>query len=165
MKIVTMDPSICVGCKNCEYACSFVQKNDFVAKDANIKVNWYPEDRLCIPVTCLHCQEPWCLEVCPANAISRNEASQAVEIDQERCAGCKMCMLACPFGNIHYDKEKKVSGKCDLCGGDPKCVKFCISGALQFEEEEDAFYSKRLMFDNKIKKIFGKGNRKNDSRD
>jgi len=99
------------------------------------------------------------MEVCPAAAISRSEESGAVVIDRDQCAGCKMCMLACPFGNIHFDAEQQIGKKCDLCGGDPACVKFCISGALQFEEEEIAFQSKRSMLDGRLKAIFKKGHR------
>ena len=77
------------------------------------------------------------MSVCPAGAISRDAKTNAVLIDEDRCAGCKMCMLACPFGNIHFDNEKLVSRKCDLCDGDPKCVSHCIAGALNYEDMND----------------------------
>ncbi len=153
MRVVTMDPSKCVACRNCEYACAFKQKGDFKRKDSNIRVNYYPQVRVCIPLTCVHCNEAWCMEVCPAGAIKRNEETGAVEIDQNRCAGCKMCMLSCPFGNVHFDSEKLVSRKCNLCEGDPTCVKFCISGALQYEEVDEAFESKRKGFDSKLRTL------------
>jgi Fe-S-cluster-containing dehydrogenase component len=148
-----MDPKKCVGCRNCEYACSFNRTGMCKSEDSNIKVNYYIEEVACIPMTCVHCEEAWCLEVCPAAAISRDEKTGAVVIDKERCAGCKMCMLACPYGNIHFDKTNKVSRKCDLCGDkEPNCVKHCIAGALQFEETEEAFKFKRKQFDGQVKK-------------
>lgn len=152
MKLVTMNPDNCVGCRNCEMSCAFSRtKETCESKESNIKVNHYIDERVLIPMTCLHCSEAWCLEVCPAGAISRDEKTNAVVIDEKRCAGCKMCMLACPYGNIHFDSEKLVSRKCDLCGGNPKCVTHCIAGALSYEEEDQAFKFKREQADVKIK--------------
>lgn len=137
MKTVTIDLKKCVGCRNCEMACAFAKTGkDCIRDNSNIRVNVYVEDRFVMPMTCFHCEEAWCMGVCPAHAISRNPETGAVEIDPVRCAGCKMCMLACPYGNIHFDHEKLVSRKCDLCGGDPECVKHCIAGALNYEEAE-----------------------------
>jgi len=145
MRIVTMDPKKCVGCRNCEYACSNNHQGTCDSKKSNIQVNYYPEENACIPLTCLHCEEAWCLSVCPANAISRDEETNAVIIDQDKCAGCKMCMLACPYGNIHFDKAKQVSRKCNLCGeGEPNCVSHCIAGALNYEEVEDMTGNRKM---------------------
>lgn len=151
MKVITIDPERCIGCRNCEYACSFKQNYDFLRTDSRIRVNIYPEDRVCIPLACVHCSIPYCLELCPAGAIARNYQTGTVEIDKERCVGCKMCMLACPFGCIIFDPKEQVSKKCDLCQGDPNCVKFCISGALQFVEVEEAYQANRDSFDAKLK--------------
>lgn len=157
MKIITVDPNSCVGCGNCEYACAFKQKEDFDKKDSNIRVNFYPEDVVCIPWTCLHCSDAWCMEVCPAGAIKKNPKTNAIEIDSKHCVGCKMCMLACPYGSIHFDTNAMVSRKCDLCQGDPQCVKFCISGALQFVDVEEAFNFKREAFDSQLKHVMNLG--------
>ncbi len=153
MKIVTVDPNSCVACRNCEYACAFKQTGDFNRKDSHIRVSLYAEEKVCIPWTCTHCTDAWCMEVCPAGAISRDLDTGAVIIDQDRCAGCKMCMLACPAGNIHFDADIHIAKKCDLCGGDPNCVKFCTSGALEFVEEEEAYSYKRESFDARLKKF------------
>lgn len=155
MRIVTVDPNKCVGCRNCEYACAFKQKNDFSQKNSNIRVNVYPEERVCVPMTCVHCEEAWCMEVCPANAISRDEKTGAIKVDKDKCAGCKMCMLSCPFGNIHFDSKALVSQKCDLCEGEPNCVKHCISGALSYEDVED-FGNNRKHLDAKLKDMYSK---------
>ena len=120
MRIVTMDPASCVACRNCEYACAFRQSGGLRAARSHIRVNFYPEERVCIPLTCMHCDEAWCLEVCPAAAISRDPGTGAVVIDADRCAGCKMCLLACPYGQHPLRRrEPGVSRKCDLCGGRP----------------------------------------------
>ncbi len=150
MHIVTIDPLKCVACSHCENACSYHKSGSFRRKDSAIRVNYYPKTRTCIPMTCVHCRDAWCMEVCPAGAISRNASTDAVEIDASRCIGCKMCMLACPFGTMHFDSENKVCMKCDLCGGDPECVKQCISGALTFEAEEDLYRSNRYRIDRQM---------------
>jgi carbon-monoxide dehydrogenase iron sulfur subunit len=155
MRIVTMDPASCVACRNCECACAFRQAQSFERRQSNIRVSFYPEQRICIPWTCVHCEEAWCMEVCPAGAIARNPATGAVEIDPERCAGCKVCLLSCPYGAIRYDARARVARKCDLCGGDPQCVKFCISGALQYVEAEEAFAFRRESLDARIKQLLG----------
>ena len=153
MKMITINPNKCVGCLNCLYECSFTQSGDFKAENANIRISCFTEESFCIPFTCVQCSKAWCMDVCPANAMSRNQETGAVEIDQHRCIGCKMCMMACPTGSIHFDTQTRVSSKCDLCGGDPSCVRHCISGALKFEDESKAFEYKQTNIDNQMKQL------------
>ena len=158
MKTITIDPRKCVGCRNCEMACAFEKSQSSCEVEfANIRINDYIKERFVVPMTCFHCEEAWCMNVCPAHAISRDEKTNAVVLDQEKCAGCKMCILACPYGNIHFDHVKLVSHKCDLCGGDPRCVTHCISGALQFEDVEDAVTRKRYRIDMQIEDLTKRG--------
>jgi carbon-monoxide dehydrogenase iron sulfur subunit len=147
MRFVAVDADACVACRDCEYACAFQHTADFDRDASYIRVNFYPEERACIALTCMHCEKAWCLEVCPAGAISRNPQTRAIEVDSALCAGCKMCLLACPFGNMHFDAVRGVSGKCDLCGGDPACVRFCTSGALRFIEADEAVSTQRTTLD------------------
>lgn len=153
MRIVIADPDSCVACRNCEYACSFEQSGDFVRESSNIRVSFYPLERACVPFACLHCGDAWCMDVCPAGAITRDHETGAVTIDAARCAGCKMCMLACPYGQVRFDATAGVSRKCDLCGGEPRCVGSCISGALQFEEVEEAVETRRERLDLRLRRI------------
>ena len=55
-----------------------------------------------------------------------------VTLDSHRCIGCSMCLAACPFGAIWYDAGSKRIIKCDLCGGDPECIKWCFTEAIRF---------------------------------
>lgn len=158
MKTITIDPNKCVGCRNCEMACAFEKSQESCeVKFANIRVNDYIKERFVVPMTCFHCEEAWCMKVCPANAISRNAETNAVLIDPTKCAGCKMCILSCPYGNIHFDHVNLVSHKCDLCGGDPRCVTHCISGALNFEEIDDFTAKKRFRIDHEILNTMRRG--------
>lgn len=155
MKIVVSDPQRCVACGHCENACAYSRSGSFERPQAVIRVNYYAESQTCIPMTCVHCQTAWCMEVCPAAAISRHGDTDAVVIDPARCIGCKMCMLACPFGTIHFDTVNKVCIKCDLCGGDPQCVKNCVSGALTFQDEEDMYRNNRDRHDRQMAALLG----------
>jgi carbon-monoxide dehydrogenase iron sulfur subunit len=153
MRIVVTDPEYCVACRNCEYACAFVHGGDFDRGSACITVGFYPDERACLPLTCLHCTRAWCLEVCPAGAITRHPGTGAIEIDASRCAGCKMCLLACPFGSVRFDADEGVARKCDLCGGDPACVRSCTAGALQYREADEASGLRRETVEARLRAI------------
>ena len=138
MKVITMDMSKCVGCRNCELACAFMKSGDTCERQKSmIRVNHYIDEHAVIPMTCLHCEDAWCLDVCPSGAIKRDGRTDAVIIQKEKCAGCKMCILACPYGNIHFDSDEHVCVKCDLCDGNPRCVGHCIAAALNYEDVEE----------------------------
>jgi len=155
MNIITRDVTKCVVCRNCEYACAFRQARNYDRENSNIRVEFYDDVQICLPMTCLQCDDAWCLEICPAAAIQRNQSTGAVEIKSEQCVGCKMCSLACPFGNIHFDNTHQVSRKCELCQGEPNCVKFCISGALGYTASETAYQNNRELFQRFIDSLRG----------
>jgi Fe-S-cluster-containing dehydrogenase component len=75
-------------------------------------------------------------------------------VDESRCLGCKMCMQACPFGNIHMNRDKHVVQKCNLCEGDPKCVRFCMGLAINYGEINDMPENKRKSVDRKLRKLY-----------
>ena len=68
--------------------------------------------------------------VCPDNAIHYDTELAMPIIDEEKCTGCMKCVRECPFQGINYDRMNKKALKCDLCGGDPICVKVCDPKAL-----------------------------------
>ena len=61
-----------------------------------------------------------------------------VKINTMQCIGCRSCNFACPISIPHYDPILKISLKCDLCEGDPWCVKFCTTGALHYIPRKEA---------------------------
>jgi len=66
------------------------------------------------------------------HAIKRDEETGAMLIDYDLCVGCRLCLMLCPFGGINFDAKNRKVLKCDLCGGEPVCVKFCEPEALQY---------------------------------
>jgi len=70
--------------------------------------------------------------VCPCLP---GEATNAVEVNENLCVGCKVCTIACPFGTINYHPVSKKVIKCDLCGGDPACAKACPTDAITYVED------------------------------
>ncbi len=83
-------------------------------------------------MTCNQCGEPRCAEACPTGAITKSEETGVVAINQDKCMGCGLCDLNCPYGGIHYAAQIKKSFNCDLCGGEPKCVEACPENVLTY---------------------------------
>jgi Fe-S-cluster-containing hydrogenase component 2 len=88
------------------------------------------------------------MDVCPTGALSRDNKTQAVVVEYEKCGGCGNCVHVCPFGAVTLDMVAKKAIKCDLCGGDPECVKICPENALQYIDAEKASHYKRIAFAN-----------------
>ena len=142
-KIVLVNPEKCVGCRNCALACSFAKEGIFSLGRARIGTMWIPKIGMNVPMVCQQCAKPLCADVCPVGAISRNEETGAMVIDQDLCIGCKMCVIVCPFGGPIIDSETGTIIKCDLCDSDPECVKHCVYGALEFVDADEVAYIKR----------------------
>jgi carbon-monoxide dehydrogenase iron sulfur subunit len=136
MKILDVFPDRCTGCQACMLACSFATEGVFSLAKARIRVAKFEEEGVDIPMPCYHCEKAPCLPVCPTRAISRNKETDGVIVNQNKCIVCRSCMIACPFGAIHYDSLQKIIFKCDLCYGDPACVKFCETKAIVYDTPE-----------------------------
>jgi Fe-S-cluster-containing hydrogenase component 2 len=157
-KLMIVNPLLCTGCLECELVCSINKTGIANPADSRIKITKSVEGDICLPITCQHCDPAPCGQICPTSAISRDLHTDAILINQDRCIGCKMCMVACPFGAISVDSLNKIV-KCDLCDGDPQCVKFCKArppnsssfmsnpraSALQFLDATEATRTKRLI--------------------
>jgi Fe-S-cluster-containing hydrogenase component 2 len=109
--------------------------NEFKPSRSRIQVNIFLEEAAHIPTTCTQSDQAWCAKICPTNAIVKDEATLACKVLDDKCVGCKMCVLACPFGSVVLFPEKGKAEKCDHClsiDGDPECVKFCTPKALEY---------------------------------
>jgi Fe-S-cluster-containing hydrogenase component 2 len=73
----------------------------------------------------------------------RDEDMGRVKINDDLCIGCRFCVAVCPFGAVAMDHVSEKVIKCDLCDGDPTCVKFCETKTLQYVDATAANTSKR----------------------
>jgi carbon-monoxide dehydrogenase iron sulfur subunit len=138
------DPDLCTGCRSCEVVCSGFHERVFSPRKSRIRAVQIDPD-VDVAVTCRHCADAPCAQVCPEGAIHRSP-SGLVWVDVQRCIGCGMCTEACPFGAIWLHPDTKKAIKCDLCGGDPQCVKQCPTNALSFKTPEQVAGDKRREF-------------------
>jgi len=145
-KLIRVEPSRCVGCKSCELACSFQQSGEFAPSRSRITNEIFADEAQFITVTCMQCDDPWCLKACPKAATVKSDDTGVVTVDETRCVGCRTCVSACPFGMIKYLPTTQKADKCDLCGGTPECVTFCPTGCLSFSEEDTPLREKILKF-------------------
>jgi Fe-S-cluster-containing hydrogenase component 2 len=156
-RFILVDYEKCHGCNSCTLACSFAKTKEFNPTRANVTIVHLPDQgNLTFPVLCQNCLEPACLEVCPAQAITRDEESGVTSINEKICMGCKLCVMACPIGGPWVDVRESRIMKCDLCEGDPKCVKYCGFEALQFVSAEEATYKKRKEGAKKLSELLKK---------
>jgi carbon-monoxide dehydrogenase iron sulfur subunit len=130
-RIYTVTVERCIACGKCELACAFAHGSE--GKPAASRINILrrgPE--VGTPVVCFQCHDAACAAACPTEALVRNEATGAIDMVRDRCISCRYCVAACPFGNMLWDDTYHIVQKCDLCGGEPRCVPFCPTGALQY---------------------------------
>jgi carbon-monoxide dehydrogenase iron sulfur subunit len=124
----------CTGCRACELACSFQQKKAFHYDFSLIHLVKSEEmEGFFIPLLCYHCEDPPCAKECPTNAIERDNESGIVSIDKRKCTGCGKCVDLCPWSIPNMGLGDGIARICNLCRGDPLCVKFCSTGALLCE--------------------------------
>ena len=129
---LVVKPNLCIGCRTCELACSFTHTVDGKPGRSRIFMLDGGYDKLWVTVTCLQCDDPACVKSCLVDALRRNETTGAVELNQEKCVKCMACVAACPFGCAVLDSAHSQVVKCDLCGGDPACARFCPTKALEY---------------------------------
>jgi len=137
-----IDPSRCIGCQSCVQACS---ECDTHHGESMIHLEY--ADRATsiqtVPVLCMHCEQPTCAEVCPADAIKRTADGVVQSARKPRCIACGNCVLACPFGVPELYTNQQIMMKCDMCydrssvGKKPMCATVCPSQALFFGTREE----------------------------
>lgn len=97
---------------------------------------------------CRHCDEPQCVKACITKSLYKDVVTNGVLHDENKCIGCFMCVMACPFGAIEetYIKNKNAVSKCDLCVENKDgqaCVRACPTKALSFSEADSFSKNKR----------------------
>lgn len=154
--MIVVEPERCLTCRTCELQCAVAhsQSKDLTTAifecplpQTRIKVE--SVDDLGVPLQCRHCEDAPCVKICPTKATIKPEAEGPVLIKDNRCIGCKWCVLVCPFGVIRMGREGKAVTKCDLCferlekGEFPACVAGCPSKAIQFKSLDEVSKEKR----------------------
>jgi len=135
--VLEVDTGICVSCMNCAYACSLYNGQTGSREVCRIQLNAFTNEVFdAYSQPCEQCADPQCMRYCPHGAIyiDTTSGTNARVIDPTKCFGCQTCITKCPFTppRPRYDDVKKQDVKCWLCGGNPQCVKACITGALQY---------------------------------
>jgi carbon-monoxide dehydrogenase iron sulfur subunit len=145
-KTLVIDYERCTGCRNCEMACSVYHVQACNPAKSAVRVVKRERQGLNVPIVCQQCEKAACADICPVQAISRDADTDAMIVDEDLCVGCQMCVVACPFGAIALDKDRRQAIKCDLCGGaEPWCVRVCEPGALTYLAPSSvSLYKKRV---------------------
>ncbi|MBN1189413.1 MAG: 4Fe-4S dicluster domain-containing protein [Dehalococcoidales bacterium] len=164
---MVIDLKRCIGCDTCTLACksaNATQRGVLWNRVLKYETGKYPDAKLSfMPVTCMHCEEPACEQVCPSGATLKR-ADGIVSINSDKCIGCRYCMIACPYtARYYFDRvrsfypqhetpfEKDYRNKhrpgsvqkCDFClerveqGLDPACVAACPTDARVFGDLDD----------------------------
>ncbi len=133
---LNIDPGKCTGCRQCEMACSYENEGVFNPSKSRIRVFTFEAEARFVPYTCTQCADAWCMQACPVDAITVNLATGAKEVHADRCVGCKVCTIACPFGTINYNSSSGKVMKCDLCQGSPACADACPTQAITFVDAD-----------------------------
>ncbi len=151
-----LDMSRCTGCKTCVVACKDAYDLDvgvaFRRVYEAVGGTTTKDEMGCahtdcfvyyLSLSCNHCADPVCVEVCPTQAMHKDPDTGLVSVDVEKCIGCGYCHLSCPYSAPKVDATKGHSVKCDGCaarvlaGEAPICVLACPARALSFGEVED----------------------------
>lgn len=166
---MVVDLKKCIGCNSCTAACK--NKNGtppgiFYRRVMEKISGKYPAVRRnYLPMQCMHCENPPCVNSCPSGAFYKREDG-IVKIDNNKCYGAKACSVTCPYNAIAFlDKIKHyfpdgitateelwyvnhIEGtacKCDFCSDLldqellPACVQACPAGALIFGDINDPY--------------------------
>jgi carbon-monoxide dehydrogenase iron sulfur subunit len=128
---ISVDHKKCSGCRMCEQICVFFHEREFNPRRARIKILAREKEGIYAPLICNQCKK--CISVCNRDALSWDKKFGVVRVDKEKCNGCGLCIEACPEGAIFPDPISGIVNICDLCNGDPQCVKWCSPGVLRYE--------------------------------
>jgi Fe-S-cluster-containing dehydrogenase component len=169
---LVIDLDTCVGCHACAVACKewnaggiagpLTDENPYGAEPFGVWLNrvhsyeveppagsGQPAMTVHFPRSCLHCQAPACVTVCPTGASYKRAEDGIVLVDEDKCIGCQLCAWACPYGAREYSAVEGVMKKCTLCidriynehlqesERQPACVQACPTRARHFGDLGD----------------------------
>ncbi|KFZ36084.1 (Fe-S)-binding protein [Shewanella mangrovi] len=142
----------CLGCRACEVACVLSHnEGEYPATPALFRprINVIKSQPYNAAAACHHCENAPCIASCPVAAIEQKD--DHVALNEDRCIGCRNCVLACPFGAIemavNHELGHSLAQKCDLCSDTdhgPACVSACPTKALNLQSETSLALSRRV---------------------
>lgn len=139
-KQLFMYPDLCVGCHLCSYACSMVKFGELSKKKTAIRIV-RQDGKLEYPNYCIQCEDKTCMKYCPTDALVWDRGVGTVELLEDRCIGCGICAIKCEYSAIAFIDREVI--KCNLCGGDPACVKYCPTEAIVYKESTPELEAER----------------------
>ena len=145
MKKIYYREEYCIGCRLCEVYCILHHSGSKNLIKVFKEMEDIPEPGIIVEeegidsfaIQCRHCEDSPCVKACMTGALIKWK-NGIVYHDKDRCVGCWMCVMVCPYGLIRRDEKKKKSVvKCDLCYSEetPACVENCPNEALILKEE------------------------------
>jgi len=126
---IARELSKCSGCRKCEIACSLTHEKRIWPEASRVRV-FMLVPGLEFPHLCAQCEDYPCVQACPVKALSINKRTGAVNVKTKACTTCGKCIDACPGRIPHMHPTEGYVVICDLCRGDPQCVKVCQEGRL-----------------------------------
>ena len=148
-----IDYEKCTGCRLCELVCAVKHYGISNPTRARIKVMKWEQEGIYVPMSCQQCQDAPCQNICPVKAISRDEELGRVMVDYDKCIGCRFCVAVCPFGAMSFNEIDRQVLKCDLCDGEPQCVRFCDRKAVDFVSPDEVSIDKRRTAAERLSKV------------
>lgn len=143
---MVIDLTKCLGCNACTVACQAqnrLPEHERWIRVQTFEVGKYPTvTKSFLTVQCMHCDKPVCVSVCPTKA-SYKRPDGIVMVDENRCIGCKYCVVACPYQARVFREEEGLPEKCIFClprvmrGVAPACVVACPTDARRFGDLND----------------------------
>jgi formate dehydrogenase iron-sulfur subunit len=143
-KAILYDATLCIGCLQCEEGCAkqnTLPYDEGIAAEKKTSAHKYTyvavrDDEKFMRRLCMHCIDPSCVSACPVGALKKTKDGPVI-YEEDRCMGCRYCMVACPFGVPKYEWSKALPGirKCIMCytrlekGEQTACAEACPTGA------------------------------------
>lgn len=142
------DETRCIGCQACVSACRKANRVPEGVTRLQVLPNPAPGDnsntRQFFRRSCQHCDNPPCVGACPTGASYKDPATGIVDVNHQRCIGCRYCLAACPYHVRFINPVSLTADKCNFCrdselaqGRLPACVQICPMKALTFGNLND----------------------------
>jgi Fe-S-cluster-containing dehydrogenase component len=149
---LVIDLERCIGCQACNIACRVENNMEAISgirvetvggSHPDTPAGTFPNlSMYYLPIACMHCDQPPCINACPKEAISKRPDGIVI-LDEGKCDGCRACLAACPYEALRYDEEADIVRKCNLCfqrlddGFEPFCVLCCGVEAIFYGDLDD----------------------------